>query len=142
MIRSARPTYRHVFVVLAIAASVYFGVRTSDAIVANRTLAGQLRGAQDAVAALERQNAALSAQLAYEQTPAFAEQVAREQLGLMKPGDHVVHVALTSPPVAASSAPAAGAAAPTPPPAPAVANWRRWLQLFADPPQTTGLRAP
>lgn len=135
MIRSVRPSYRHIFAIVAVAMSVYFGVRTSNAIVSNRALARQLQDNQGAVQTLEQQNAALRAELAYQQTPAYAEQVAREQLGLMKPGDHVVHVQLAAVP---PSAPAL--AAPTPGPAAAPlktktpANWRRWLQLFSSPP--------
>ncbi len=134
MIRSMRPTYRHVFVVLAIVVSVYFAVRTSGAVLVDRSLAAQLQQQQAAVGTLEQQNAALQSRLAYEQTPAYAEQIAREQLGLMKPGDHVVHVQIASlpPGTIASVAPAAPKAGGNGSPA-TVPNWKRWLRLVTSP---------
>lgn len=141
---AVRPTYRHVFVVLAVVVSLYFGVRTSNAVLADRALAVQLRNAQGTVDTIRQENATLSAQLDYQRTPAYAEQVAREQLGLMKPGDHVVHVQITDAPQSlAPVTPAAPAPSPT-----AVAvrpNWQRWLQLFAQPATFSGgpaLRKP
>ena len=132
MMRSVRPTYRHVFVVMAIVVSLYFAVRTSNAVAADRVLALQLQNAQLSVNRTKQQNGDLTVQLAYQQTPAYAEQVAREQLGLMRPGDHVVHVqvAQLAPGVAEVPTPA-----PTTPSRPKVAqaNWRRWLLLFTQP---------
>ena len=101
-----RLTYRHLFAVLAAVVAVYFGVRTSRAVVANEALAVQLQTAQRQVTNLQLQNAALQQQAAYEQTPAFVEKMAREQLGLMRPGDHVVQLQV-SPPNTMAAAPAA-----------------------------------
>jgi cell division protein FtsB len=123
-----RPTHRHVFAVLAAFVSIYFAMRTSQAVLDNRALAEQLQRNRALALALELQNAALREEVAYERTPAFVERAAREQLGLMQPGDHVIQLKLAPPPAAPSPTPPAGAAAP---PAP---NWRRWLELFADPP--------
>lgn len=132
MIRSVRPTYRHVFVVMAIIVSLYFAVRTSNAVVADRALAVQLQDAQRAVDTAKQQNEELGTQLAYQRTPAYAEQVAREQLGLMKPGDHVVHVQIAPLPQGAPPAPTPAPIAPTAPKA-SPQNWKRWLLLFTDP---------
>lgn len=128
---AVRPTYRHVFAVLALVVSLYFGVRTSNAVLADRALAVQLHAAQGTVDTIKQQNAALSAQLVYQQTPAYAEQVAREQLGLMKPGDHVVHVQVAAPESVVAVVPAV----PAPRPIAAIArpNWQRWLRLFTQP---------
>jgi cell division protein FtsB len=132
--RGVRPTYRHVFVVLAVVVSLYFAVRTSRAVVINQVLAVQLENAQGNVDTIKQQNAALSSQLAYEQTPAYAEQVARQQLGMMKPGDHVVHVQIAPLPagVAAATAPTPAVAAPTVPKA-TPPEWKRWFTLFSSP---------
>lgn len=129
---SVRPTYRHVFAVLAVVVSLYFGVRTSNAVLADRALAVQLGNAQGTVDTIKQQNAALSAQLNYQQTAAYAEQVAREQLGLMKPGDHVVHVQVAAAPQtvapAVVTAPESSSHAAIVRP-----NWQRWLRLFSQP---------
>ncbi len=137
--RGVRPTYRHVFVVLAVVVSLYFAVRTSRAVVINQVLAVQLENAQGNVDTIKQQNAALSSQLAYEQTPAYAEQVARQQLGMMKPGDHVVHVQIA--PLPAGGVAAAPAPAVTAPAVPKAAtpettpDWKRWFMLFSSPAQ-------
>lgn len=138
--RGVRPTYRHVFVVLAVIVSLYFAVRTSRAVIINQVLAVQLENAQGTVDTIKQQNAALSSQLAYEQTPAYAEQVARQQLGMMKPGDHVVHVQIAPLPAgavaAAAPAPAvATAAAPKATTPEATPEWKRWFMLFSSPAQ-------
>jgi cell division protein FtsB len=138
---SVRPSYRHVFAMLALVASLYFGVRTSNAVLADRSLAAQLGNAQGTVDAIKQQNAALSAQLVYQQTPAYAEQVAREQLGLMKPGDHVVHVQVAAAPeTVAAVVPAAPA--PSAPAAVVRPNWQRWLRLFTHPPTFASAPVP
>ena len=130
---TVRPSYRHVFAVLALVVSLYFGVRTSNAVLADRALAVQLRNAQGAVDTIKQQNAALRAQLAYQQTPAYAELVAREQLGLMKPGDHVVHVQIAPVPESAAVATPVANAPSTVADAAARPNWQRWLRLFTQP---------
>jgi cell division protein FtsB len=123
---------------MAVIVSLYFAVRTSHAVVADRALAAQLQDAQLAVDTFKQQNGDLSTQLAYQRTPAYAEQVAREQLGLMKPGDHVVHVQVAAPaqgvpaaptptPIAAPHGRPAGVGAASSP------NWKRWLLLFTRP---------
>lgn len=134
MNRGLHPTYRHVFVVLAIAVSVYFAVRTSNAVLVDRSLAAQLQQQQGAVGTLEQQNAALQTRLAYEQTPAYAQQIAREQLGLMMPGDHVIHVQIAPVPAGTSASVAPVPAKPSAGTQAAhVPNWQRWLRLVTSP---------
>lgn len=121
---------------LAAVVSIYFGLRTSRAVVDNRALADQVQHNRTLTTALETQNTALRADIAYEKTPAYVELAAREQLGLMKPGDHVVQLKVAAAPAPPAPAP------PSPTAAPAVAraaqpastpNWRRWLKLLAQP---------
>ena len=137
MKQAFRPGYRHVFALLADIVSVYFGLRTSHAVLENQALARQLQQERGAVRTLELQNSALREQLAYQETPSYVEQVARQQLGLMKPGDHVLHGQDTSLPAAAvPSAPVtpnAAASSGRPLVPPIRPNWERWVQLFADP---------
>lgn len=140
MIRGVRPTYRHVFVVLAVVVSLYFAVRTSRAVVIDQALAVQLENAQGSVDTIKQQNAALSSQVTYEQTPTYAAQVARQQLGMMKPGDHVVHVQIAALPsgVGAVVAPPVAPRAATPHVATTqVPNWQRWVKLISSPAQFT-----
>lgn len=133
--------YRHVFAVIAAVVTVYFGVRTSGAVLQNQALAHQLAQQRGIVRTLEAQNSALADQLTYQQTPAYVEQVAREQLGLMKPGDHVIQLqtATASQPPAPAATPTPAAPAPKPaagpPPEP---NWRRWFDLFLNPAPADG----
>jgi cell division protein FtsB len=137
MIRSMRPTYRHVFAVVAVVVSLYFAVRTSNAVLVDRALAIQLHSAQGSVDTIVQQNAALRAELTYQQTPAYAEQVARQDLGMMKPGDHVVHVQIAPVPAEASAP-----SKPAPNVVPQVVktatapNWKRWLALLSHPAQS------
>jgi cell division protein FtsB len=133
-----RPTYRHVFAVLAVAVSVYFAVRTSQAVLVNQRLSDQLHAERMVTTHMEQENSALQAQIATEQTPAYIEQVAREQLGLMRPGDHVVQLESAPPlrPAPPAATPAASLSQVAPAPtatAPAMANWQRWWALFAHP---------
>lgn len=66
------------------------------------------------IARLERENSALSGEVAYAESPAYAERIAREQLGFAREGDTVVLP--TFPDV--TPAPAESAAPPIPAPTP------------------------
>ncbi|MEN9936229.1 MAG: hypothetical protein RLZZ387_2808 [Chloroflexota bacterium] len=98
----------------------------------------QLERRRDALAAeiarLEAENARLEADVAYAESPAYAERVAREQLGYAREGDTVLLP--TFPDV--TPTPAAPTPEPIPNPTPRP-NWRGWADaLFptpvADPP--------
>jgi cell division protein FtsB len=58
------------------------------------------------LAALTEKNAALESRLARSQDPAYMEKLAREQLGLVRPGD-TSYVVIPGPPVPAPPAPPA-----------------------------------
>jgi|SRR5581483_5948161 len=72
------------------------------------------------VQALETKNRQLQSQLAYEQTDAFVEKVAREKLNYIKPGETVVVI----PQDMLRAATASAVPPPTPP------NWQQWIRLF------------
>ncbi|MFO7167346.1 MAG: septum formation initiator family protein [Chloroflexota bacterium] len=74
---------------------------------------------------IEAENAALEAEVAYAESPAYAERIAREQLGFAREGDTVILP--TFPEVTPT------AAAPTPAPIPSPtprANWRGWVDAL------------
>lgn len=74
---------------------------------------------------LREENLRLQAELKDVRSDAFIEGVAREQLGLVKPGDNALVLLAPGGPRAATPR------APLPPPAPAdAATWRRWWNLF------------
>ena len=75
------------------------------------------------VVSLRNDNIDLQRQIEQARTDPAIETIAREQLGLVMPGDHAVVV------VADQSLPAAARAAePTPPPVPPA--WRQWWDYF------------
>jgi cell division protein FtsB len=78
------------------------------------------------LATLERENADLKRKVTYAESPAYAEQIAREQLGMARDGDIVILPTFQDTP--------ASSAAPTTLPLPAPIsqpNWRGWqLALF------------
>lgn len=83
---------------------------------------------QAEVAQIEATNAALRNDVEYAESPAYTEQVLREQLGYAREGDTVILPTLpepTVPPADQSTTPV-----PTVQPAP---NWRGWLRAFFPP---------
>jgi cell division protein FtsB len=90
----------------------------------------QIADKQAEMTQIEAGNAALKDHVTYAESPAYAEQIAREQLGYAREGDTVILPTLPD----RLTAPAA---APPPLPAPAhEPNWRGWLHAFF-PPNTT-----
>jgi cell division protein FtsB len=84
------------------------------------------RAAADAeIAAIEQRNAQLEDEVTYAESPAYAEQVAREQLGMAREGDTVILP--TFPEV--TPTPAAPTPAPVPSPTPQP-NWRGWQRAL------------
>jgi hypothetical protein len=73
-------------------------------------------------------HAALKDRVAFAESPAFAEQIAREQLGYTREGDTVILPTLPE----RKPAPASSAPPPVPAPAPQP-NWRGWLRAFFPP---------
>lgn len=83
---------------------------------------------QAEITQLEAENAHLATSVALAESPEYAEQIAREQLGYARKGDVVIEsVLLQATPQPVVAAPVAVAA---PPPAP---NWRGWFQAFFPP---------
>lgn len=78
-----------------------------------------VRERQETLARLEAENQDLIKKLAEAQTPAFVERVAREKLGLVKPGETVVLVEKSSQQSVASSQQET-----------TVPNWKKWWGLF------------
>jgi cell division protein FtsB len=85
----------------------------------------QIAEQQVANTRFEAENTALKERVIYAESPAYAEQIAREQLGYAREGDTVI---LPTLPEQAAISPAA-AAAPLPPPRPQP-NWQGWLHTF------------
>jgi hypothetical protein len=87
------------------------------------------------MAKAEAELASLKDQVAFAESPAYAEQVAREQLGFAREGDTVVL------PTLPEHKPAAAVAAPIPLAAPAPeANWRGWVRALF--PASTDVNTP
>lgn len=78
-----------------------------------------VRERSEILAKLEAENRELTKTLAETEKPAFVEKVAREKLGLVKPGETVVLVEKSGQPAAISSQQEVS-----------VPNWKRWWRLF------------
>ncbi|MDZ4719885.1 MAG: septum formation initiator family protein [Roseiflexaceae bacterium] len=77
------------------------------------------------IARIERENADLKRQLTYAESPAYAEQVAREQLGMAREGDTVIL------PTFPDTAPASVTATAIPLPTPIIqSNWQGWQEAL------------
>jgi cell division protein FtsL len=117
--------------VLAVPLLLYALVMTSQKAVENYQLNQQADGLRAQIVALRAQNVQLQQQLEAARTDAAIETIAREQLGLIKPGDHpLVLISDGSTPAtpatlaaAQSATPAAAAPAPEP-------TWRQWWEYF------------
>ncbi|NWG22722.1 MAG: septum formation initiator family protein [Chloroflexi bacterium] len=80
-------------------------------------------------ARIEAANIALRSEVEYAESPAYAEQIAREQLGLAAEGDVVVLPTFADRPAAEVVPTPVPLPAPTPQP-----NWRAWVQALASSP--------
>lgn len=77
------------------------------------------------LAQIERENAELKRQLAYAESPAYAEQVAREQLNMARDGDVVILPTFRDTPAADTQATAVPLPIPTAQP-----NWQGWKEAL------------
>jgi cell division protein FtsL len=111
--------------VLAVPLLLYALVMTGQKAVENYQLNQQADALRGQIAGLRAQNVQLQQQIEQARTDAAIETIAREQLGLIKPGDHpLVLIADGSTPSAAPvAAQPAAAAAPEP-------TWRQWWNYF------------
>lgn len=82
---------------------------------------------------LRKENRRLAEELEYLRSDQYIEKVAREELGLVRPGDVAVAAIVPEDGRSASLLPT-----PTPSPTPVpekqdVPNWQRWLSIFVEP---------
>jgi cell division protein FtsB len=112
--------------VLAVPVVLYALVATGQKALDNYRLNREADGLRAEVIALRSENIALQQQIELARSETAIEAIAREQLGLIKPGDHALVFASGT--VTPSVPPAAVASirseAETPPP------WRQWFNLF------------
>jgi cell division protein FtsB len=94
-------------------------------VIASARMDRQIAEKQAEMAQIAAENQALKDRLVFAESPAFAEQIAREQLGYAREGDTVVLPTL--PERSAAFAPAAPAPLQAPPPEP---NWRGWMRAL------------
>jgi len=111
--------------VLVVPLLLYALVATGQKALDNYRLNQEAAGLRAEVLQLREQNIQLQQQIEAARTDAAIETIAREQLGLIKPGDHpLVLVAGSSQPAATPAQPAAA------PPAPPEPVWRQWWDYF------------
>jgi len=112
--------------VLAVPLLLYALVMTGQKAVENYQLNQQAGALRAQIVGLRAQNVELQQQIEQARTDSAIETIAREQLGLIKPGDHPL--VLISDGSAASAPPVAGQPVPVPPaPEP---TWRQWWDYF------------
>jgi cell division protein DivIC len=107
-------TIAHMMLLLAIPVLVYLAFSAGRKVIEMVVLRQQAAELRQEIEQLKARNAALREQIAYLQSDAYVEKVAREDLGLVKPGDTPVAVVMPSP-----------SATPTPTPTPTPAPWWR-----------------
>ena len=108
--------------VLVVPLLLYALVATGQKALDNYRLNQDADALRAEVMALRSENIQLQKQIEVARTDAAIEAIAREQLGLIKPGDHPL--VLISPAAQPAAAPAP---APNPTPLPA---WRQWWDYF------------
>jgi cell division protein FtsB len=120
------PLALRIAAVLAVPVVLYALVATGQKALDNYRLNQEVDGLRTEAVTLRAENIALQQQIEVARGDAAIEAIAREQLGLIKPGDHPLAFAgdTNSTPAARASAPAATVAVPPPP------IWRQWFNLF------------
>jgi cell division protein FtsL len=120
--------------VLAVPLLLYALVMTGQKAVENYQLNQQADALQAQIASLRAQNVQLQQQIEDARTDTAIETIAREQLGLIKPGDHplvlVTDGSAVAAQVASGTAPAGVAAQPSTPAPPPEPTWRQWWDYF------------
>ena len=111
--------------VLAVPLLLYALVATGQKAVENYQLNQQADALRAEVVNLRSHNVELQQQIEQARSDTAIETIAREQLGLIKQGDHAVVVVAQS--ARATQQTAAPAPAPTPAPKP---TWRQWLDYL------------
>ena len=117
------------FVVLVLVAlSLWLLVNFVGQVVVAARMDRQIAERQAENTQIEAENEALAERMRFAESPAYAEQIAREQLGYAREGDTVILPTLPE----RKAAPISTAPAPLPAP-PKQSNWRGWLHAFASP---------
>jgi cell division protein FtsB len=110
---------------ILVALSLWLLANFVGQVIASARMDRQIADKQAELAKAESELAPLKDRVTFAESPAYAEQIAREQLGFAREGDTVVL------PTLPERKPALAAAAPAPLPAPASQpNWRGWLRAF------------
>jgi cell division protein FtsB len=112
-------------VLVLVALSLWLLVNFVGQVVAAARMDRQIADRQAENARIEAENQALKDRVSFAESPAYAEQIAREQLGYAREGDTVILPTLPE----RKAAPVTTAPAPLPAP-PAQPNWRGWLRAF------------
>jgi cell division protein FtsB len=89
-------------------------------------LQAEIAGWEARITQAQQEQALLQVQLEHVQSDAFVHERARNELGLVLPGDELI-IRLEQQPALLASAPATGEPAVRPTDKP---NWRQWLDLF------------
>ena len=111
--------------VLVVPLLLYALVATGQKALENYRLNQEADALRGEIQTLRSQNVELQHQIEGSRTDSAIESIAREQLGLVKPGDHPLVMVEQAAPPAARPAPSAP---PAPPPAPVWRQW--WAYLF------------
>lgn len=123
--------YAKVFPVLAAAGVLFVLFIIGGKAVEGYQLRQEAKALQQHIDQLQKDNRQLSQKLDYYKSDQYIEKVAREELGLVRPGD--VPVIVVSPD--STSQPSLEAPTPTPaatPAGPPAPTWQRWLSVFVD----------
>jgi cell division protein FtsB len=108
--------------VLVVPLLLYALVATGQKALDNYRLNRETEALRAEVLGLRAENIQLQQDIERARTDTAIETIAREQLGLIKPGDHPIVVSAESSQTAAYPAPSANPLTPTPVPPP----WRQW----------------
>lgn len=122
-------TLPQIIAVLALVAALFIGLDLNRRAQAGREIGGSERALGADVAAEETRQVELRSTLEYVNSEAYVEQYAREEAGLIQPGERrVVPLLLDTTPIPT--------AAPTPTPDPAydARPWQAWWRLLTDAP--------
>lgn len=108
--------------VLAVPVVLYALVATGQKALDNYRLNQEADGLRNEIRALRGENIVLQQEIELARSDTAIEAIARQQLGLIMPGDHPLVVTSDRPPV--TPPPTLQPPPPQPPP------WRQWLDLF------------
>jgi cell division protein FtsB len=109
--------------VLVVPLLLFALVATGQKALENYRLNQDVGGLRNDVVMLRAENIALQKQIEDARTDAAIETIAREQLGLIKPGDHPLVLVSQSGQTAAPQT-------PDPAPPPPLPVWRQWWEYF------------